>query len=190
MREEKNMSRHGWSSVITKIIIMTIFIFIYSGCAKQPSKTAVVEGPDVMMEKKAEAQKPVIAELRPAPEKQVMAEEKQIAEAAPVVEKQAVTEKKEDAGKKFKLKSQHVVKRGESLWWIAKYKDQYNDPYLWPVIYKANKKMIKDANLIYPGQKFDIPRAGYKLDVIKKERMKAGAPKPYLPPQDANLPVN
>ncbi|MEI8172734.1 MAG: LysM peptidoglycan-binding domain-containing protein [Deltaproteobacteria bacterium] len=189
------MSRHGWSSVITKIIIVAVFIFIYSGCAKQPSKTAVVERPDeakqnVMMEKKAEAQKPVIAELQPAPEKPVMAEEKQLAEAAPVVEKQAVMEKKEETKKKFKLKNQHVVKKGESLWWIAKYKDQYNDPYLWPVIYKANKKMIKDANLIYPGQKFNIPRAGYKLDIIKKERRKAGAPKPYLPPQDANLPVN
>jgi len=177
------MSRHGWSSVITKIIIMAVFIFIYSGCAKQPSKTAVVERPDeakqgIVMEKKAEAQNPVIAE------------EKQIAGAAPVVEKQAVMEKKEETKKKFKLKNQHVVKKGESLWWIAKYKDQYNDPYLWPIIYKANKKMIKDENLIYPGQKFEIPRAGYNLDIIKKERRKAGAPKPYLPPQHANLPVN
>jgi len=178
------MSRHGWSSVITKIIIMAIFVFIYSGCAKQPSKTAVVERQDdakqdVVMEKKAEAQKPVIAEQQPAPEKPLMTDEKQ-----------AVMEKKEETQKKFKLKNQHVVKKGESLWWIAKYKDHYNDPYLWPIIYEANKKMIKDTNLIYPGQKFIIPRAGYELDIIKKERRKAGAPKPYLPPQHANLPVN
>ncbi len=66
----------------------------------------------------------------------------------------------------------------------------YNDPFLWPVIYEANKKKIKNPNLIYPGQNFEIPRKGYTLEKIKMIRKRAGAAKPYLPQQAANLPVD
>ena len=32
-------------------------------------------------------------------------------------------------------------------------------PYKWPLIYKANKSKISDADLIYPGQNFDIDQS-------------------------------
>ena len=50
------------------------------------------------------------------------------------------------------------VKRGDCLWYIAGYEFIYNDPFKWPVIYKANKDKIKDPDLIYPMQVFAIPR--------------------------------
>ncbi len=52
----------------------------------------------------------------------------------------------------------HVVIKGESLWWIAEYKQIYNDPFQWPLIYKANRSRIKDPDLIFPGQDFKIVR--------------------------------
>lgn len=52
----------------------------------------------------------------------------------------------------------HVVKKGECLWYIAGYDDIYGNPLKWPLIYKANKNKIKDPDLIYPGQEFEIPR--------------------------------
>ena len=52
----------------------------------------------------------------------------------------------------------HKVKKGECLWTIASYKEIYNDPFMWPLIYKANKDKIKDPDLIFPGQLFDINR--------------------------------
>ncbi len=52
----------------------------------------------------------------------------------------------------------HKVKKGECLWIIASYKDIYNDPFMWPLIYKANKEKIKDPDLIFPGQLFSINR--------------------------------
>jgi len=82
------------------------------------------------------------------------------------------------------------VRKGDSLWWISKYKDIYNDPYLWPIIYEANKDVIRNPKRIYPGQELDIPRGGYLPQEIKDIRKKAGAAKPYLPPQQANLPVD
>jgi nucleoid-associated protein YgaU len=82
----------------------------------------------------------------------------------------------------------YVVKKGDCLWTIAKKKNIYNDPFLWTVIYDANKGKIKKANLIYPGQKLKIPRSGITMDAIKDARKKAGAKKPYLPPKAAVVP--
>ena len=62
--------------------------------------------------------------------------------------------------------------------------------YVWSIIYEANKDKIKDSNLIYPEQKLNIPRKGYTLEKIKMLRKKAGATNPYLPPKQANLPVD
>ena len=44
----------------------------------------------------------------------------------------------------------HTVVFGDSLWSIsAKY---YNDPFIWPNIFKNNQNIIYDADLILPGQ--------------------------------------
>lgn len=87
------------------------------------------------------------------------------------------------------LKSRYTVKPGDSLWWIARYKDVYNNPSLWPVIYQANAKKIKDPNKIFPGQTFVIPRGDAKLKSFKKTKSKTGAPRPSVPPAGAKLPV-
>ncbi len=42
--------------------------------------------------------------------------------------------------------------RGDCLWRIAAQSGVYGNPFEWPLIYKANDKKIKDADLIYPGQ--------------------------------------
>ena len=51
---------------------------------------------------------------------------------------------------------QYTVVRGDSLWKIAGKPEIYGNPYEWPLIYKANADQIRDADLIYPGQVFDI----------------------------------
>ena len=54
-----------------------------------------------------------------------------------------------------KLLGVHTVIRHDTLWWISD--KWYKDPVLWPSIYEINKDEIRDPDLIYPGQKFDIP---------------------------------
>jgi len=49
----------------------------------------------------------------------------------------------------------YEVKKGDSLSKIAK--AQYGDALKYPVIFEANKPMLKDPNLIYPGQVLRIP---------------------------------
>jgi nucleoid-associated protein YgaU len=51
----------------------------------------------------------------------------------------------------------YVVVSGDSLSKIAK--RQYGDARKWPRIYEANRGVIKDPDLIYPGQELRIPEA-------------------------------
>jgi hypothetical protein len=53
----------------------------------------------------------------------------------------------------------YLVVGGDNLWNIAGQDGVYGNPYQWPLIYKANSGQIKDADLIYAGQYFYIPKA-------------------------------
>lgn len=61
--------------------------------------------------------------------------------------------------------STYEVSGGDSLWRIAGKSSVYGNPYQWPLIYKANKAKIKDADLIYPGQIFDVQKSPSSSDV-------------------------
>ena len=52
----------------------------------------------------------------------------------------------------------YTVNRGDYLWRIAGMNDIYGDPYAWSRIYTSNRDQIKDPDLIYPAQIFQIPR--------------------------------
>ncbi len=87
------------------------------------------------------------------------------------------------------LPTSHVVTKGECLWWIAEYQQIYNDPFMWPLIYKANRELIKNPDLIYAGQTLEVPRAGFSLEEVKESRKQAGASwKALEPKQDAVVP--
>jgi len=155
----------------TNGFVILILMFVFSGCAAQPTKTV-------------DREQGVAAEQRAGQPTQ------EVKTSAPT-EKQAVGNKEsEKQGTVVCLCEQYTVRKGDSLWWIAKYKDVYNDPFLWPIIYEANKDIIKNPKLLYPGQELGIPREGYVLEEIKSIRKKAGAAKPYLPSRQANLPVD
>lgn len=89
-----------------------------------------------------------------------------------------------------KLPTSYTVVKGNCLWWISEFKEIYNDPFMWPMIFKANRAKIKNANLIYPGQVFEVPRT-FALDDVKAARVKAGKSKKKAAPESkANLPAD
>ena len=51
----------------------------------------------------------------------------------------------------------YVIEKGDTLSAIAK--QFYGDPNAYPRIVEANREVIKDADLIYPGQKIRLPKA-------------------------------
>ncbi len=50
----------------------------------------------------------------------------------------------------------YVIQKGDSLSKIAK--QYYGDAMKYPVIFEANREVIKDPDLIYPGQTVRIPK--------------------------------
>ena len=152
-------------ALVNSFVILAL-VFVFSGCATQSAKTADV-GQGVRAEERAEAPAQAVRTSTAAAARESETKDTVVC-----------------------LCEQYTVRKGDSLWWIAKYKDIYNDPYLWPIIYEANKDIIKNPKRLYPGQELDIPRGGFLPQEIKDIRKKAGAAKPYLPPQQANLPVD
>ncbi len=59
----------------------------------------------------------------------------------------------------------YMVENGDNLWTISGQGNVYGNPYQWPLIYKANRDQIKDADLIYAGQDLAITR-GMSDDAI------------------------
>jgi len=157
------MKRNSVFRILLTILLSIGLVFVVSGCAKKPAETVAMEEP-LAVEEGAPVAEEALAEV------ESVIEEVAVEEVAPVVE-------------------QHVVKKGECLWWISEYEDVYNDPFMWPLIYNANKDQIKDPNLIYPGQEFSIPRTGFTEEEINESRKSAGAPRPYTPPEGALVPA-
>jgi nucleoid-associated protein YgaU len=52
----------------------------------------------------------------------------------------------------------YTVKQNDNLWDIADMQEVYGNAFDWPIIYGHNRAQIKDADLIFSGQVFDIPR--------------------------------
>lgn len=79
-----------------------------------------------------------------------------------------------------KANSTYVVKSGDSLWAIAK--KLYGDGAKANILYHANKKLIKNPNLIKPGQKLIVPNEGElskydaALPTAKKSNTKTAVP--------------
>ncbi|PIE69494.1 MAG: hypothetical protein CSA21_02365 [Deltaproteobacteria bacterium] len=87
------------------------------------------------------------------------------------------------------LPTQYQVSKGDCLWWIAEFRQIYNDPFMWPLIYKANRDAINNPDLIYPGQIFSIPRH-FTMNEMTQSRKQAGAAQASMPTRDANLPTS
>jgi hypothetical protein len=80
---------------------------------------------------------------------------KRASDAAPAVGPVTGGTKPAPAAPKPKPQRTHTVKRGDCLWLIAQ--RYYGRGTLWPRIYDANRKKIKNPHWIYPGQVFVIP---------------------------------
>ncbi|MDA8215448.1 MAG: LysM peptidoglycan-binding domain-containing protein, partial [Nitrospiraceae bacterium] len=66
------------------------------------------------------------------------------------------------------LAGEYTIKQGDTLWDISE--ERMKDPFLWKKLWKANPH-IKNPDLIFPGQKLNIPgeAAEKKKEEIREE---------------------
>lgn len=80
----------------------------------------------------------------------------------------------------------HTVKSGDNLWDIAGF--YYQNPFLWPYIWRANLTKIDDPHWIYPDQVFVIPPSPEEL-VSEAPPESVALPAPAAPPEAIALPA-
>jgi len=83
--------------------------------------------------------------------------------------------------------STYTVKNGETLADIARRHEVFNDEFMWPLLYKANRDQIRDPKVVFPGQVLTIPRDITYEEIIEARKMAEVAP-PYEPPATAYTP--
>jgi hypothetical protein len=68
----------------------------------------------------------------------------------------------------------YSVQSGDTLWEIAE--TRYNDPYLWPLIYDANKGSLNNPNAVLAGSSITIPllESGDQLTRAEREKVALG----------------
>ncbi len=74
----------------------------------------------------------------------------------------------------------YIVQKGDTLWDISKMGNIYSDPFMWPLIFRANRDEIEDPDIIEIGQEFVIKK-DFSSDEIKDARQKAMDTPKYRP---------
>jgi hypothetical protein len=69
----------------------------------------------------------------------------------------------------------HVVKKGDTLWDIAK--AYLKDPFRWPEVFRRNTDVVENPHWIYPGEVIRIPGSEVRPEVLARVMTKP-APKP------------
>jgi LysM repeat protein len=68
----------------------------------------------------------------------------------------------------------HVVKRGDTLWDIAK--AYLKDPFRWPDVFQRNTDIVENPHWIYPGETIRIPATEVKPEVLARVATRPAPP--------------
>ena len=138
-----------------KLFIVTLFItFLLTGCARLPSRDQPLPAAETIPPQTEEVTAPT----------EVVPSDTPASVTTPASKKPIST----TGAQSSKPRVSYTVSGGELLWVIAKRADVYGDPFLWPLLYQANRDQIKDPRKIYAGQILTIPR-----NVSEEEQEKA-----------------
>jgi nucleoid-associated protein YgaU len=71
--------------------------------------------------------------------------------AGPLAAQQPATPPQPAAGQQ----REHVVRRGDTLWDLARL--YLSNPFLWPMIFEANRDVVENPHWIFPAERLIIP---------------------------------
>jgi LysM repeat protein len=92
---------------------------------------------------------------------------------------------------KMAASGHYTVANHDTLWGIAGKFDIYSDNFQWPLIFKSNRDVIKDPDLIYPQQEFSIDKNASSEEMSHAKDLAMKTPKfvPHSKPRQA-LPLD
>jgi|GEM_PF-664709 LysM repeat protein len=82
----------------------------------------------------------------------------------------------------------YVVQKGDTLWAISGKTEIYADSFQWPLIFKVNRDLIQDPDLIYPDQKLTIDKSVSEAETKNAEKLADETPK-YVPHEKVRKPL-
>jgi len=135
---------------------------------KLPGEKARLEAEKIKQQEEAEKTEleKRIKVLREEQDKRIAAEKN--------VRERRLNEEKLRHAKEHTLSVSHTVKRGETLPSISSLPEVYNDPGLWPLLYRSNRDQIRDPSQISPGQVLRIPRNVSRDEISEAVRFSRG----------------
>ena len=147
-------SKKEWMLFSVEVAVIVLLSFVvslaFTGCGK---KQAIKPEPEIKKEE-------IIVIL---PDMPLLPEDKECPEFPPDMPPLPIIVEKSTVPDNVFLNESSIViyivgtweKEGDCLWNIAEI--IYNDPFMWKIIYNANKNIIKNPDLIYPGQHLICP---------------------------------
>jgi len=76
----------------------------------------------------------------------------------------------------YKATDHYVVKPNDCLWAIAGKPNIYGDPFQWPELYKANRDLIRDPDLIYVKQKLKVVEGLTQAQIDQARKLASKTP--------------
>jgi nucleoid-associated protein YgaU len=74
----------------------------------------------------------------------------------------------------------YVVQKGDTLWEISGKSSVYGDSFSWPLLFKINRDLIQDPDLIYPDQKLAFDKSVSAEETANATKLADETPK-YVP---------
>lgn len=74
----------------------------------------------------------------------------------------------------------YVVRKGDTLWDISAKSSIYEDPFQWPLLFRANRDQIEDPDIIEIGQQFNVRKNWSRAEVADAIKKAQDTP-PYVP---------
>ena len=85
---------------------------------------------------------------------------------------------------------EHVVREGDTLWDLAR--AYLNDPFRWPMIYEANRRIVENPHRIFPSEKLIIPGLTAPVDTVVVAQTEPAGPSRsrfYVGPEEVAEPT-
>jgi hypothetical protein len=181
LMSHQNFDHGGLTKPLVLFLGVTLSLVV-SGCAtrsREEAEPTPTPGEMDAMYQEAPVEEPQ-GEMPPPPAEEVAALPPAEAEPEPQPEPEAPEPTPTRTPKPAKIGKSYVVVKGDSLWLISGKPVAFSNYFMWPLIFKANRRKIIDPDLIEPGQKLSW-KPNYSREESEDAIQKAQDTPAYVP---------